>query len=365
MIEDINFGYIETHAIERHPGAPTRTMPNHPYGINVAAALLLSGALLAASAQDNLPDRLRASAAWAAGERQSYQVQQVVKERAAGREENRFLSNGTLEITAVESTADTLTFIWHRRMDNAELELVREPWGIRGSAPYARLLASTVRDGLPLTVRLDLRTQRVRIENRDDVVTALSQRLQSVGGESFGNLTSRSRVPTPDERNTREPSKAALGIHQPLVKRDATKYANTPRNGKAVAAWYARLAAREIEDFLGFYGREFQLDNGDPPGSGPIRVYRPTGPGEVLVTMASAPVQPETATAPGDEDERDGEPKSVGLAGGTLRPVTYEAKIEVTLPSGWPKRAAILRTEADGTDGASKRTVLRRVYLRR
>jgi hypothetical protein len=49
---------------------------------------------------------------------------------------NQFLSNGTLEITAVESTPDMLTFTWHRRMENAELELMREPWGIRGNAPY-------------------------------------------------------------------------------------------------------------------------------------------------------------------------------------------------------------------------------------
>ena len=339
-------------------------MPNHPSRIGVAAALLLSAAMLAVSAQDNSPDKFRASAAWAAGERQTYQVQQVVKERSGGKEETRFLSNGSLEIAAVESTADTLTFIWHRRMENAELELVREPWGIRGNAPYEKLLTSTVRDGLPLTVRLDLRTQRVRVENRDDLVAALSRRLQSVGGESSANLTGRSRDPTPDERNARDPSKAALGIHHQQGRYDATKYANIPRNGKVVAAWYARLAASEIEDFLGLYGREFQLDNGNAPASGPIRIYRPTGPSEVLVTQASAPAQPETAASPRDEDERDGEPKSVGLAGGALLPVAYEAKIEMTLPSGWPKRAAILRTEADGTSAESKRTTQRRVYLR-
>ena len=339
-------------------------MPNHSSRIGVAAALPLCAALLAASAQDNMPDKFHASATWAAGEKQTYQVQQVVKERAGGKEETKFLSNGTLEITAVESTADTLTFTWHRRMDNAELELVREPWGIRGNAPYEKLLTSTVRDGLPLTVKLNLRTQRARIENRDDLVTALSRRLQSVGGELSGNVSNRSRDPTPDERNTREPGKAALGFHQPLVRHDATKYANTPRNGKVVAAWYARLATAEIEDFLGLYGREFQLDNGNTPASGPIRIYRPTGQSEVLVTLANAPVQPETATAPIDEDEKDGEPKSVGLAGGALLPVAYEAKIEMTLPSGWPKRAAILRTEAEGTSAESKRTTQRRVYLR-
>lgn len=340
-----------------------QAMPNHPSRFSAAAALLLSVAPFA-SAQDVLPDKFRASPIWAAGEKQSYQVQQVVKERAAGKEETRFLSNGTLEITAVESTADTLTFTWHRRMENAELELVREPWGIRGNAPYEKLLTSAVRDGLPLTVKLNLRTQRARIENRDDLVTALSQRLQSVGGESSRNVTGRSRPPTPDERNTREPSKAALGIHQPLVRHDATKYANTPRNGKVVAAWYARLATAEIEDFLGLYGREFQLDDGNTPASGPIRSYRPTGQSEVLVTLASAPAQPETAEAPKDEDERDGEPKRVGLAGGALLPVAYEAKVEMTLPSGWPKRAAIVRTEPDGTGAESKRTTQRRVYLR-
>ena len=336
-------------------------MLSHPCRIS-AAALLLSVASFAAGAQDNLPDKLRASPAWAAGERQSYQVQQVVKERAGGKEETKFLSNGTLEITAVESTADTLTFTWHRRMDNAELELVREPWGIRGNAPYEKLLSSTVRDGLPLTVKLNLRTQRARIENREDLVTALSRRLQSLGGESIGNA-GRIRVPTPDER-ARDPTKDPVGIHQPLARYDPTKYANTPRNGKAVAAWYARLAAAEIEDFLGLYGREFQLDTGNAPASDPIRVYRATGPGDVLLTLASPPVQPETAEASKDEDEKDGEPKSVGLASGAPLPVAYEAKIEMTLPSGWPKRAAILRTEADGTSAESKRTTLRRVYLR-
>jgi hypothetical protein len=338
-------------------------MLNYPSRIS-AAALLLSVASFAASAQDNLQDKFRASATWAAGERQSYQVQQVVKERAGGKEEIKFLSNGTLEITAVESTADTLTFTWHRRMDNAELELVREPWGIHGNAPYEKLLTSTVRDGLPLTVKLNLRTQRARIENRDDLVAALSRRLQSLGGESSGNVSGRSRDPTPDERNTRDPSKAALGIHQSLVRHDETKYANTPRNGRVVAAWYARLAAAEIEDFLGLYGREFQLDNGNAPASGPIRIYRPTSQSEVLLTLAGPPAQPETAEAPRDEDERDGEPKSVGLAGGAPLPVAYEAKIEMTLASGWPKRAAILRTEADGPSAESKRTTQRRVYLR-
>ena len=68
-------------------------------------------------------------------------------------------------------------------MDNAELELVREPWGIRGNAPYEKLLTSAVRDGLPLTVKLNLRLQRARIENRDELVTALSRRIQSVGGQ--------------------------------------------------------------------------------------------------------------------------------------------------------------------------------------
>jgi hypothetical protein len=331
--------------------------------MGVAAALLLS-ALFGAGAQDNLPEKLRPGAVWAPGEKQIYQVQQVVKERAGGKEEIKFLSNGTLEITAVESTTDTLTFTWHRRMENAELELVREPWGIRGNAPYERLLGSTVRDGLPLTVKLNLRTQRARIENRDDLAAALSRRLQSVGGELSGSASVRTRIPTPDERNTREPGKAALGIHQPLARYDPTKYANTPRNGKTVAAWYARLATAEIEDFLGLYGREFQLDNGNVPAIGSMRTYRPTGQGEVLLTLASAPAQPETATEPRDEAERDGEPKSMGLAGGALLPVGYEAKIEITLPSGWPKRAAIVRTEADGANAESKHTTQRRVYLR-
>src|SRR5258706_8356953 len=180
-----------------------QAMLNHPFRIG-AAALLLSLAPFAASGQENLPDKFRASATWAPGEKQSYQVQQVVKERVGGKEETKFLSNGTLEITAVESTADALTFTWHRRMENAELELVREPWGIRGNAPYEKLLTSTVRDGLPLTIKLNLRTQRARIENRDDLVAALSRRLQSLGGESVGNV-GRLRLPTPDER-ARDPT---------------------------------------------------------------------------------------------------------------------------------------------------------------
>jgi hypothetical protein len=75
-------------------------------------------------------------------------------------------------------------------------------------------------------------------------------------------------------------------------------------------------------------------------------------------------VQRETAEASKDEDEKDGEPKNVGLAGGAPAPVAYEAKVEVSLPSGWPKRAAILRTESEGSSAESKRATLRRVYLR-
>jgi hypothetical protein len=335
-------------------------MPKHYF----AAALLFSAAVLAAAAQDKVPDKLRAVASWSPGEKHTYHVQQVVKERAGGKEETKFLANGTLEITAIESTPDTLTFRWHRQMENGELELVREPWGIRGNAPYERLLASTVREGLPLTVKLDLRTHRVRIENREDLVTTLSRRLQSVGGEMAGSLPGRTRAPTPDERNTRDPSNAALGIHQPLTRTETRKHTNTPRNGPVVAAWYARLAAAEIEDFLGVYGREFQLDDGNAASSVRVQTFRPTSQSEVLVTLASAPTQPETPSSPKDEDEKDAQPKSVGLGGGQLLPVAYEAKVEMTLPSGWPKRAAIVRTEVEGASADAKRTTLRRVYLR-
>jgi hypothetical protein len=202
----------------------------------------------------------------------------------------------------------------------------------------------------------------MRIENREDLATVLSRRLQAVGEQS-GNPAARRREVTPDDRNSRDPSKASLGIQQPLVRYDATHYANTPRNGNVVAAWYARLATAEIADFLGLYGREFQLDNGNLGAAGPVRTYRPTGEQEVLVTIASGRSPPETAEA-GNDDEKEGEPKNVGLAGGAPLPVAYEAKIEMTLPSGWPKRAAIVRTEAEGTGAESKSTVQRRVYLR-
>ena len=92
-------------------------------------------------------------------------------------------------------------------------------------------------------------------------------------------------------------------------------------------------------------------------------MYRPTSAEEVLVTLATAPTPPETAPVPAsatDDDERLGEPKNVGLAGGALVPFARESKVEVTLASGWPKRAAIMGTEADGP----KRATLRRVYLR-
>jgi len=124
-----------------------------------------------------------------------------------------------------------------------------------------------------------------------------------------------------------------------------------------------RLSAAEIEDFLAFLGGEFQLDTGNTSPGGRIRVYRPTSAEEVLVTLATAPTPPETAPVPAsatDDDERLGEPKNVGLAGGALVPFARESKVEVTLASGWPKRAAIMRTEADGP----KRATLRRVYLR-
>jgi hypothetical protein len=338
-------------------------MPNPSSRISVAGVLLVCAAALVARAQDNLPDRLRASPTWAPGEKQTYQVQQSLRERAAGKEDLKFLSNGTLEIAAVQSTSDTLTFTWHRRMENAELELAREPWGIRGNAPYEKLVTSLVRDGLPLTVKLDLRTQRARIESREALEATLSRRLQSVGGELTGSATSRSRTRTPDERNMQDTSNAAAGIAQPLVRHDTTSYANTPRNGRALAAWYAQLATAEIEDFLGVYGRELQLDKGNPPAGDSIRTYRPTAPGEVLVTLVNAPARPEVVIESRDADDGDGEVRSMGLAGGPMVPVAYDAKIELTLPSGWPKRAAIVRTEGEG-GGESKRTTQRRVYLR-
>jgi hypothetical protein len=332
-------------------------MPRGPL-IALGIALLLSASTPSAGVQVEAPDKLRIGAAWRAGEKQTYQVQQVVKERSGGAEETRFLSNGTLEITAVESTPDTVAFTWHRRMDNAALELVREPWGIHGNAPYEKLLTSTVTQGLPLAVKLDLRTRRARIENLDELATALSLRLQSIGGET--NPTGRRRPS--DERNTREPSNAALGIQQPLVRHEVRKYANTPRNGKVVATWYARLSAAEIEDLLAFLGSEFRLEMGGAPASDRMRVYRPTSAEEVLVTLASAPAASEAAPelAMASEDEREAEPKNVGIAGSSPAPVAKEAKVEVTLASGWPKRAAITRTEADG----ARRTTLRRVYLR-
>ena len=81
-------------------------------------------------------------------------------------------------------------------------------------------------------------------------------------------------------------------------------------------------------------------------------------------TLASAPAHPEAAPLPRDEDEKAGEPRSVGLAGGPIVPVVYEAKDEMSLPSRWPKRAAILRTETEGPGPDSKRITQRRVYLR-
>lgn len=319
-------------------------------------AALLAAAPLPSPAQAESPETLRVLPLWRPGERQTFVVQQVVKERTGDREETRFLANGTLEIEAIDATPTTLTFAWHRRMDNGELELAREPWGIRGNAAYEKLLTSTVKDGLPLTVKLDLRTHRVRIENRAELATVLARRLQGVGGES-GNQPRRRPV-TPEERNARDPSNAALGFHQPLVKRDATKYATTPRSGKVFAAWYVRLASSEIEDLLGFYGRELRRGDARDPAGAPVQAYVPSGPDQVLVTIARRATEATPADPVDDEDERDGAPGPISSPAAVG---SDEAKIEVTLPSGWLKRAAIVH--AEGTGSAASTTV-RRVYLR-
>ena len=315
-------------------------------------------------AQETPASKLRAMPQWAAGDKATFQVQQVVKERADGKEETKFLANGTVEITAVESNADSVTFMWHRSMDNAALEMVREPWGIRGNAASEKLINNLIRDGLPAKVRLDLRTQRARIVNREELVLALRRSLQSVGGDFAGNLTGRHRSQSPGEQSNREPTRGQLGIQGPLVKRDESKVAFTPRSAGPIAAWYIRLVQTEIEDFLGALGREYVAEIQAQSAPSAAQTYRPAGASDVLLTLTNAPRPQAPREGVETEDDKEGEPTAVGLAGGALLPAAYEAKIELALPSGWPKRAAIVRTEAESSEANAKRTTQRRVYLR-
>lgn len=330
-------------------------------------ALIATGFLAfstGASSQEGLPKMLLALPKWTPGEKATFQVQQVVKERNGTNEETRFLANGSLEISAVETHADSVTFLWHRRMDNAELELVREPWGIRGNPASEKLILNLIRDGLPVNVRLNLRTQRAYISNREELTQAIRRNLQSVGGDFAGNVTGRYRTQSPGEQSNREPTKAQLGIYQGIARQDNTKVALTPRAAGAVAAWYGRLVQSEIEDFLGALGREFVNEAQAASSPSAAQTYRPAGVNEVLLTLTNSSKRLLTSEVPQTEEAKEGEPAQVGLSGGLALPSIYEAKIELSIPSGWPKRAAIVRMEAENDSQNSKRTTLRRVYLR-
>ncbi|MBL8519146.1 MAG: hypothetical protein JNK75_00610 [Betaproteobacteria bacterium] len=323
------------------------------FQVHALATVALAAAALGGAAQaEEPPARLRVLPQWSAGEKVSYQVQQVVKERGSGKDETRFLSNGTLDITAIAADGDSVTFEWHRRMDNAEQEMVREPWGIRGNAASEKLINNLVQNGLPIRVRLNLRNQRMTVVNRDDVSEAVRRSLQSLGG-SF----SRQAVAPPSAPS----GNPEAGIHRPLVKRDNNRVALNPGAAGAVAYWYIRLAEFEIADLLGALGREYALHAATPGPTGLTATYRPTGANELLLMLITAPDKPEPGAQVAEQD-KDGEPANVGLGGGAPRPATFDAKIEVALPSAWPKRAAILRAE-DATSGTQ--TTMRRVYLRK
>jgi hypothetical protein len=324
----------------------------------MAAALCLFAGN--ASAQDPLPSKLRAIPKWEPGEKASFQVQQSVKERSGGKDETRFLSNGNLEIMAVEASAESVTFQWHRRMENAAMEMVREPWGIRGNAASEKLINSLIRDGLPVRVKLDLRTQRARIENREELMQSIRKSLQSVGGDFAG----RHRTQTPGEQSNREPSKAQLGIYQGIARQDNNRVGFTPRSAGAIAAWYSRLVQTEVEDFLGAFGRDYVAEQVAGTVVSSAQTYRPASASEVLLTLSSAPAASTARDAPATDEDKEGEPAAVGLSGGALLPAAYEAKIEIAIPSGWPKRAAIVRVEAESNAADAKRTTQRRVYLR-
>ncbi|MBL8512524.1 MAG: hypothetical protein JNJ55_00925 [Betaproteobacteria bacterium] len=342
---------------------------------NFQSLSLIAAILLAFSADSRAKEpaasELRAMPQWSAGDKATYQVQQVVKERVDGKEETRFLSNGTVEIAAAEINADAVTLTWHRRMDNAALELVREPWGIRGNGQAEKLVSNLIREGLAVKVRLDLRTQRVTVLNREELMMALRRSLQAASGNFAGDASGRYRAQTPNEQSNREPTRAQLGIHQPLVRRDNSKQALTPKSAGALTRWYTQLVRTEIVDFLGALGREYTLENASVQPALPIRSYRPTGASEVLLTLSNAPSIPEapkeepSEDAPAVDDELVAENAGgVGLSGGALLPAAYEAKIELAIPSGWPKRAAIVRTETESNAADAKRTTQRRVYLR-
>ena len=303
---------------------------------------------------------------WKAGEKAIYQVQQVVKERKDGKEETRFLSNGLLQIEVHEATDQFVEFSWHRHMDNGELELVREPWGIRGNPRMERMVGGMVREGFPIRAKYEFASRRLIVVDAGQVSETLAKRMSAIGGE-FGqrsNQYARKRPATPDELQAgRTPSNAQLGIHQPLVKYDSRAYTESPRWGYAVGAWYVNISTPEMRDFLAWQTLEYTHDSTPPATGGISRRWKDLGGNEVLLSITRPEVllsEPLQATS-NQSDEPPTQPAFTGLAGGIARPTVLDAKMEISFPSGWPKRAAIVRAE-DNTTGT--RTTMRRVYLR-
>jgi hypothetical protein len=322
-----------------------------------ATALALAVPAPAALAQEP-PAILHATPRWKAGDTVTYQVQQSIKSHAGGTESTRFLANGQLDIEVLDTSENALVFTWHRRLDNGEFELVREPWGIRGNVAAERLIVAIARDGLPAKLGLDLKSGKVRLQNLDELTAALRRRLQSPGSFA-GDASGRQRAQAPGEQSNREPTRAQLGIQQLLVRYDNTRASFGVRQAPAIANWYARQVESEAEDLFGTLGREYTLATSTGASSATHR-YRLTGADTALLEAVALP----TLQNRGDRPPEAEELRATGLAGGDARPLSYEAKVELNTSTGWPSRAAITRVESEGTGAADPRTVLRRVYLR-
>ncbi|HEX4859267.1 MAG TPA: hypothetical protein VFV17_09620, partial [Usitatibacteraceae bacterium] len=210
-------------------GQPTRRLVHGALAPILLA--LASLACLSLRAQD-LPSALTPAAAWMPGEKARYQYQQSVRETEGTKDEVKFVSNGGVDIEVLTNDNGVLRFRWLRRVDNAEWEVARMPFPIRGHAGE-RLIRASIEEGLPVLVQFDTRTRRGSVENVDELATRVKRLFDKVGGDD----TRRPRTPDEQLAANQQPSAGIYrmrGIHEKQV-----------ISPKGVAAWYARMALAE------------------------------------------------------------------------------------------------------------------------
>ncbi|HEX4859105.1 MAG TPA: hypothetical protein VFV17_08800, partial [Usitatibacteraceae bacterium] len=143
---------------------------------------------------------------------------------------------------------------------------------------------------------------------------------------------------------------------------------------KGVAAWYARMALAEIEEFVVPFGRRYGCD---APVQADFPVRRPVagnsvergsyqckqlGPGLALLAAdrkRSGIVDYASGApdGPANTGEADAEPVVAATTELTNRH-------EMAVDTGWPQRVANAQTDVSESGKAQARTVIRRVYLR-